>query len=211
MFTFHRDFLEFDPWKVFFLLSYQLLAGHNSNNKSKWRHKSNSLVSQYFFTFALPSVQQQCVSGCKSQRAASQWRQLPSLPKKVASRWAAPTNIQIYRLSPAPHYNIPQKLTHSTTQPFQNITIATLFFILHRRRPFFYASYYYLLNFKCLAANFRCLRDLRRAVSKCFIEHKCNFATCQIDKVVGLQPQRQWVRFYEYKRMHSLLVLRNIV
>lgn len=68
------------------------------------------------------------------------------------------------------------------TYPLTNLalpdTIAALLFILSLRAYlFFIAGYYCPLNFKCSAANFRCLRDLRGAVSKCFIEHKCKFAT----------------------------------
>lgn len=77
---------------------------------------------------------------------------------------------------PAPHYNIPQNLPTHQLSP--STTTATLLFIsqfYHRTEAvslFFIASYYCPLNFKCSAANFRCLHDLRGAVSKCFIEHK---------------------------------------
>lgn len=72
------------------------------------------------------------------------------------------TSLKTYQLSPS----IPQHYCHIT------------FYFTPAVSPFFIASYYCPLNFKCSAGNFRCLGDLRGAISKCFIVHKCEFATC---------------------------------
>lgn len=83
-------------------------------------------------------------------RVASHWRPLPPLPKKVASCWAAPGNIQIYRLSRS------LITTSLKTYPLTNLALSehhychiTFYSPPTKAVSFFIASYYCLLNFKC--------------------------------------------------------------
>lgn len=126
--------------------------------------KVTSVKKKYprFDSKSVPSVWRRC--GARSPRAQKSCKSLLGAEEH--------SNLSIV---PPPHYNIPQNSNLA-------LSTSTLLFIplpaRYGRIFFSIASYYCPLNFKCSAANFRCLRDLRGAVSKCFIEHKCNFATC---------------------------------
>lgn len=117
---------------------------------------------QVFGGADVPSAWRRC--GARSPRAQKSCKSLVGAEEH--------SNLSIV---PPPHYNIPQNCNLA-------LSTSTLVFIPHPasygRNFFFIASYYCTLNFKCSAANFRCLRDLRWVVPKCFIEHKCKFATC---------------------------------